>query len=292
MLVSFPRDSPYAGAMKMRRSISLFVSALLAALAVPALAEKPRFGDTLTVAIGGLGNKAKASFSSTREDSVIDRLSLSDLGMDDKNDVFWADVSWQISERFRLAGNYSSFEANGFREVSEGGNFADLEWTANASLTSNFDMELFIVDLTWDPIKTDNAHLGVGLGLHIADLSFLLAAEGELIVNGTPIVSAEPRVETASVTAPLPNLSVAGGISFGKNLYLMGDLGYLSLKYDKYDGELISARGGLEWRPVRHFGLGAGYQYVDVDLKVDETDSEERYNVRFYGPVLFVSVGF
>ena len=48
----------------------------------------------------------------------------------------------------------------------------------------------------------------------------------------------------------------------------------------------------VEWRPWEHFGLGAAYQYVDINFEVDRSNSTERFDVRFYGPVLFLSVGF
>ena len=78
----------------------------------------------------------------------------------------------------------------------------------------------------------------------------------------------------------------------GEKVYLSGHAGYFSLKYDKYDGELFSIRGALEWRPWRNFGFGAAYQFVDLNLEVDGSSSQEFYDLEFYGPVLFVSAGF
>ena len=43
---------------------------------------------------------------------------------------------------------------------------------------------------------------------------------------------------------------------------------------------------------MRRFGLGAAYQYLDVDLEVDGSNRQELYDFEFYGPVLYVSVGF
>ena len=104
--------------------------------------------------------------------------------------------------------------------------------------------------------------------------------------------SIEVRSEQASVLAPLPNLSFSGGWRFGEKFYLTGQLGWMSLSYDKYDGDLFSARGQLEWRVLKNLGLGVAYQYVDLDVTVNEERSSELYDFRFYGPILFVSVGF
>ena len=66
----------------------------------------------------------------------------------------------------------------------------------------------------------------------------------------------------------------------------------LSLNYDEYDGTLFSARGAVEWRPWKHVGLGAAYQYIEVELDVDKSNKQEYYDFEFYGPVLFLTVGF
>ena len=59
------------------------------------------------------------------------------------------------------------------------------------------------------------------------------------------------------------------------------------------DGELVSARGSLEWRPGGGaFGAGLGYQYVDIDVEDTGGNRAEKYDVEFYGPILFLQVGF
>lgn len=255
------------------------------------MADKPRFGDTLSVSVGGMKHRGEASISSTRDGAPVDELTFGELGFDDDTQVFWGDVTWQFAERWQFSTSFSSFDGSGYAAASEGGNFGELEWEIGASLTSSFDMELYIVDLTWDFLKTDRAHLGLGVGLHVADLDMdmLLEIEIEIGPGGRGF---EIAAEEASVLAPLPNLSLVGGIMLSDRLYLSGHAGYFELSYDKYDGQLFSLRGALEWRPWRHVGLGAAYQYVDIDLGVEESDSRDDYDLKFYGPVLFVSVGF
>lgn len=263
-------------------------------LATAAHADKPMFGDTFMIGLGGMENKAKASFQSTREGRDPIELDMNDLGMDPTTTTVWAGLTWQFADKWGLSTSYSSFSSDGDVSATEEGNFGNIDWQVNASLTSELDLDLYIVDFHWDFINTGQSHFGVGLGLHIADLSTGIDAMVEAEIDGTPV---EPPLdlgsETAAVTAPLPNISLRGGHRFGDSIYLGGTAGYFSLKVGDIDGELITVRAHLEWRPgAGNFGLGAGYQYVDINVSEKTSDRTKKFDMEFYGPVLFVSLGF
>ena len=275
----------------LRRS-ALAVCILIPLLAAPlAQAEGPRFGDTISLSAGGMLHRAEGEFASTRSDLPVDRLRFRDLGLSDETSVFWADFAWRFRERWKMSLTYTSFSADGFRTAETSGNFEDLEWDVGARLTTDFGLKLYIADVTWDFWQTERSHLGLGVGVHAADLDAELLLEiGGSIGDQSGVI--EARSEQTSVLAPLPNLSLIGGTQLTKNLYLSGNLGYMSLSYGKYDGELFSARGQLEWRVRPNFGLGFAYQYVDIDVTVDEDELTELYDFKFYGPILFLSLGF
>lgn len=256
-----------------------------------ALAASPKFGDTVTLRLGGMIHKADATFSDTRVDRPPVELDLGALGMDKRHNSFWAGLEWQFAERWGLTVSYSDFSSDGERSVTEGGNFGDLEWSVGAELASEMDVEIFIVDVTWDFVTTERSHFGIGLGAHVADFSMEIDLSAEAQVGDENAIIAG-GTETAAITAPLPNISMRGGHRFGDNFYLGGTAGYFSLKVGDIDGELITARGSLEWRPHKRFGLGVGYQFVSIDVQEKKETKEERYDAEFYGPVFFVSAGF
>ena len=68
--------------------------------------------------------------------------------------------------------------------------------------------------------------------------------------------------------------------------------GWMSLSYDDYDGELIFARGALEYWPFEHVGLGAGYSYISADVDRDTGKKKENYDVEMPGPIFYLTVGF
>ena len=292
--VSTPSHRVIPGKRRLSRpDFSLAVGLLLALLSTPAGADSPRFGDTVTFMVGAMDHRGKGSVASTREDLPIDRLTFGDLGLGDDTGIIWATFKWQFAEDLQLKLGYSRFDTSGFRTATASGNFDGIEWEGGAVLTSNLDMHFYIAELNWDFYKGEKSIFGAGFGLHAADFDFDLLVEvfgsasgpgrNDLILIGD---------EEASALAPMPNLSLSGGYKIAEEVYVEARAGYLSLSYDRYDGSLLSVLGSVEWRAWENVGLGAAYQYVDVDVDVEGRTSAERYDLQFHGPVVYVSVGF
>ena len=238
-----------------------------------------------------MDHNADVSYSSTRDGREPVVLDFDDLGMDKDATVVWLGLEWQFFDSWGVSLSYTEFDSDGIVTATEDGNFGDIEWTADAALDSYFDLKLFIVDLHWDFVNTERTHVGVGLGLHVADIDTGISFSLDGLVNGQ-VIEIDSGVETATVTAPLPNVSLRLGHRFGEKWYLGGTLGYFDITVDDIEGELVTARAVLEWRAFKNFGFGLGYQYVTIDVKEDESDRQNRIDADFYGPVLFVSAAF
>ncbi len=258
-----------------------------------AQAGKPQFGDTFLFGIGGMEQRANASFSGTREGLPEVELDMDDLGMDPKASTIWVGFTWQFAEKWGMSVSYSGFNSKGDVMASRDGNFEGVEWSVGATLDSELDVDLYIIDLHWDFINTERSHFGAGAGLHVADLSATVGARIEADVDGNPIEPIILGEESTGLTAPLPNVFIRGGHRFGDSWYLGGTAGYFALEVNEIGGDLITARATAEWRPgASAFGLGLGYQYVSIKYD-DKSGSRNRtIDGEFYGPVLFLNVGF
>ncbi len=264
---------------------------LLVASSSNAQSQNSRFGDTFTFSTGVLFHNADASFGATLDDNDPVDLSLDDLGVGRNETVFWSELSWQMSKRWRWDLTYSAFSGNGSIEANTSGNFGEINFDAGASLTTDLDVDLFITDINYDFISSTRGRLGAGIGFHVTNIDFALLANLQ-VMAGDDGFQDVLRSQTSDVLAPLPNLSLSGGYRLAENLYWSADAGYLSLNIDKFDGEIFSLRTQLEWRPWKRLGIGAAYQFVDLNLKVDEGRIQERYDLELDGPALFVSYGF
>ncbi|MGI9247602.1 MAG: hypothetical protein ACR2QI_01230 [Woeseiaceae bacterium] len=280
-------------AVPAKLAVTGLFAATLMLPAVSALADNRRFGDTVSFKVGAMDHKGKGSVASTREDLPVDRLTFGDLGLGDDTGIIWAKFAWQFAEDLQLRLGYSRFDTSGFQVATASGNFDGIDWDGGAVLTSDLDMNFFIADINWDFYKGEKGLLGAGVGLHAADFDFDLLVEVFANVGGEDESGLIPiGTEEASALAPLPSLSLIGGYKLAEDVYLEARAGYLSLSYDRYDGSLLSVLGSVEWRAWKNAGLGVAYQYVDVEVDVENPSSTERYDLEFHGPVLFVSVGF
>ncbi len=264
----------------------------LVILVAPAYADNLRFGDTLTFSFGAMKHSADGSVVSNRPNLPTDRLTLKDLDLDDDDDILWANFNWQFSPRWQVGFGYSSLETQGITVAKTGGNFEGTEWEAGAVLASGLEMDLFIAEISYALLQKENTRLDLGLGVHAIDLDFGVFVGVFASVDGggedfVPVV-----FKDSDFFAPLPNLSLVGGHQIAEKVYLEGRAGWLSLSYDDYKGDLLSLRLSAEWRPWQRVGFGLGYQFVDVDVKVDRSRGREIYDVEFDGPILFMSVGF
>ncbi len=267
--------------------------ALLASLSAPALADKPGFGDTFSIKVGGMNYNADAEFSTTIEGLDEVTLDLGDLDMDTEATNLWLGFVWQFADNWGLNGSFSSFEGDGTAVAAEDGNFDDIVWSASATLESELDLKFYIVDLHWDFINTGRSHFGVGVGLHIADISTGIAATIDADVNGNPITPIDLGASSSSVTAPLPNVSLQGGHRFGDSFYVGGKIGYFALEVDDVDGELVTASIFGEWRPGGgNFGVGVGYQMIDIDVTSEGSVRTKKVDLSGDGPILYASLGF
>ena len=76
----------------MKANFRTLTGILLLLYCQSAIADKPRFGDTFTIGLGGMDHRGEATLAVTRPDAPVDRLTFTDLGLDDETQVFWGDT--------------------------------------------------------------------------------------------------------------------------------------------------------------------------------------------------------
>jgi len=256
-------------------------------------ADNPRFGDNFSLSLGVLNSRADASIGSTLGQNAAVDLTLRDLDMDARDPVFWADLAWQFDPRWRWGLTYSSFSSSGLVNARSAGNFGSIEFEAEAELRSSLDTDLLVTEVIYDIVQTERLRIGAGAGLHLARLDFsLLARLAVQAGDGDAQQILPPESAKVDVLAPLPNFSLSAGYRVSEQLYAGFDVGYLSLRSGKYDGRIFSWRAKTEWRPRKNLGLGLAYQFIDLDLDVSKTLREDRYDIEFSGPAVFLSYGF
>jgi hypothetical protein len=214
-------------------------------------------------------------------------IELRDLGVDGDTTSPWVGIRWRFAERWRLDFNYFRSRQDGSGIAEAEINFGDVTIPAGIAAKASFDADSYALGVGWSFPRNEKAELDIGLGLHVANLSVAIAGTGFVGDIEAPVLR-----NAATTTAPLPDARLYGGYALAPTLALEGGIGWFSLNYGDFDGDLRTATAVLEWRPTQRYGVGVGYTYLDFDLTVDESRTRDSYDFRLDGPILYLSAGF
>jgi hypothetical protein len=192
--------------------------------------------------------------------------------------------------KFVLAFEYYGLNRSGSRSITKDIVFDDVTYQAGATVASKFDSNIYRVLIGYSFLKTKDYELGAGLGGHVTD--FTIDISGNASVNTVPPSAVSSTVRHHHVLAPVPTLSLYGGVSVTKGLQFNARVDWLSLKIDKYNGKILNLQGGFTYNVHKNIGLGLLYRYVDYKLGVNQDTWTGQVNYKFNGPSLVLHVGF
>ena len=243
-------------------------------------AVNPGLQDAFTLEIGAYSPKVETT---ARFDSALGPgTSISfedDLGLDDRKTQVAVLGKLRLGDRWRIEGEYFALNRSGTRSINRTINWGGNTYPIGIVVNSEFDSDIYRLSGGYSFIKTNEAELGVSLGLHVTDFNISLSG-------------ANVAARTGDALAPLPTIGFYGSYAFTPRWLLSGRVDFFSLKYNDYDGSLINLTGGLDYRFTRNFGIGLGYRYVDYDLDVTKSSFAGTVQYQFSGPVLYLVGSF
>jgi hypothetical protein len=202
-----------------------------------------------------------------------------DLGFAERNDMPAFLASVRLGERWKIEAEYLSLQRDNSRALSRTINWGDNTYTVGTTVTSEFNSDILRLSGAYSFIKDAQMEAGFALGLHSTDFKISIAASG--------IGS-----DTGEVLAPLPTLGFYGAYALTPKWLISGRVDIFSLDYDDYEGKLVNATLGVDYRLFRNLGLGAAYRFIDYDLSVTTSEYNGGINYRFSGPLLYLVSSF
>ena len=211
------------------------------------------------------------------------------VGLDESDRSHWLTMTW----RSRTS-RWGAWFGNWRYDVS-GSRSWDREWPfdggqsvpVGAAVESSFDANWYIAEATYSFVQNNTIDMGIGFGFHIVDLSTDLrvrvsVGEGEVeVVNGD-----------LDTLAPLPNILGYLHWNIHPRWEAIARMGWFGLSYDIYDGQMTNAHVMINFSISDRFTLGAGYQFVSLDLDIERKRYTEIYDIDFYGPMAFARIWF
>ncbi|HXV10187.1 MAG TPA: outer membrane beta-barrel protein [Burkholderiales bacterium] len=202
-----------------------------------------------------------------------------ELGLDDREALGSLLASVRLGERWKIEFEYFALNREGTRQISRNLQWGNTVYPVNATVSSSFDSDVYRLSAGYAFVKDDRREFGATFGLHVTDFKASLSAGG-LATEGTDAL------------APLPTVGVYGAYAFSPRWLVTGRIDYFSLNYEEYDGSLVNVNAGVEYRFTRHFGIGAGYRYVDYEVELSKTSWTGEAKYTFKGPTLYVTGSF
>ncbi len=252
-------------------AVTRFVTSLplFCLLATPALASE------LFTLKGGYQLMSPKGEFAAEVNGVGTRIDMEDdLHFDDSNGAV-AEASMQLGN-FRLSAGYLPLNFDGEGALEQDISFDGRIFTANTNVSSDVDIKLYDIGLTWYLINTDDStvkfKLGPELAVKIADAD----------VSMTDLTTGIR--EEASGLAPIPTLGLRSQLAVGDLLGIVARAGYITYSGNNF----LDAEAQLEFSPIPMVGIYAGYRIFDI--KVDENDIF--LDLQFSGPFAGLMVRF
>jgi hypothetical protein len=298
--------------MKMGTGFCRTLACLGLALAAPvALAQPPQEDETqgepldlfdgdmdetdtgwsqFTVSLGYMWLEADGRYdiqgSNGNQVTLID---LDRLGVDDEDGSLWASLKWRSrSSRWGAWFSYWSFSGAGFRIWEDELVLDDdVVVPVGAAVATNISTDWYILEASYSFVQNDHWDAGIGFGFHVVDLETTLAVGAR--------VGDEQRVESVinvDTLAPLPNVLAYGQFRFSERWHLTARAGWFGLSYDDYDGRMINLHALLRYDFSERWAGELGYQFVELDVDVDEGSFTSIYDLDFAGPMALLRFSF
>lgn len=210
-----------------------------------------------------------------------------ELGLAKRKSLPWFQAGARLGERWRIELEYFALRRDGTRTVSRDISWGDEVFPVNATVSSEFDSDIFRLSAGYSFHRSDSAEFGAVLGLHTTRFRVALATKvsvGQATGGG--------REEAEDALIPLPTVGLYGNYRFGRNVFATGRVDYFAIGAGEYSGGLVNVQVSVGYRVTDRFGLAAGYRYVDYTVDVDKPRWRGGVDYRFSGPFLALQLGF
>jgi hypothetical protein len=209
-------------------------------------------------------------------------LNFDDIGLDDSVTTPMAYALLRLGNRWRIEFDYTNVENSGSGEV-DAIDLGSIVLPVKASAESEVNTRFITTRLGFSLVRNETAELGISAGVSAARIEAGLSGSAEGIGSGQGYVTAE---------VPLPSVGVYGTLAVTQNLSVGGRAGLFSVDIGDDEGDLQDLFASVDYFFSKNFGVGIGYKYINIDVKLKEDDYRQIYRISQSGPVAYVTVGF
>ena len=209
------------------------------------------------------------------------------LNLSNADAVISGELAWRFRSRWSFLAQYFKSSDSATATLEEDIEWGDIIFGAGTTVSAgtSFTLTKFFVGKHWD-ISGNRHDIGVGGGIHWLSLNSFV--EGTIIENGIPI---EIRT-TARTEGPLPNIGVWYRYSISPRWAFRSRFDILKANVGRYDGLMLNGSLGVNFQAFENVGIGASYNYFELDVRVDESDWRGKIETIYDGAYIYLSAFF
>lgn len=213
-----------------------------------------------------------------------------DLGLDSTQANFRADGYWRFGRRSRIEFAYTGWNRKADRVIDRDIIIDDTTYHAGATVDSRLKVSLVELYYAYSFWNTPKFEAGLSLGASVLFNKASFEGEGT-ISGGGGSTSGEFSSEARSLTAPVPALGAHVRFTIVPDLLLSARVRGLGAEINDVDASSLQGRVALDYYPWKNVGIGAAYDYLNIDLE-EKSDPSVAFDYEYSGPMVYVSVVF
>jgi hypothetical protein len=276
-----------AGKRGVFRSLQVLAACLALMTQRDALAEAGNpLEDRVSVGFGTflLSTSTRVSVDGTaRNGTAID--AEEDLGLQDA-DRYRVDAYWRFFDRHKIRLMYFDTNQSAERTIDRDIQVGDTTFPVDARLEATMETSVTEVAYEYAFLRRKSYEVTGSFGIH--NLGFKLGLSASQTQSGQTL-SLENDVDA---DGPLPVIGLRGIWRLNEKWYLDGQAQFFEISMDPYDGRIEDYSAALVWMPLKHFGIGAGYNHfvTRVDVSSPRFDGDLRWT--YGGGRVFLTASF
>lgn len=198
------------------------------------------------------------------------------LGLDSSLTVFQIGGMYRPGEsrRNQVEFSYAGYHRDGSATLTREIEIDGVTYPVGANVETVFNFDIISATYSYAIVQNKQARVALGLGFYVMPLKY------DLNIQST---SGNTFVEGADTTLPLPVIALRGEFEIVRTLFLNTSIDGMYAEISDFRGAIVDFNVGLEYRPWKRFGFGAGYNFFYGGL---EGKGESDYpGVDFVGSV-------
>jgi hypothetical protein len=223
------------------------------------------FGATTNVSVGGpvLGLGTSLDLTQT-------------LGVRDSTDALRIDTLYRFNEHHAIGFSWYRIGLSGQKNLNQQIQIGDQTISAGAFTQTSLSFNTWRLLYDWSFYRNDKVELAVSPGLYMMEVKFNFAGQGT--INNT---AGAVTLVNEQLTVPLPSLGLVLNYNITPKLQFQSRYDFFYLTMANYSGAMFELYGGLEYRIVKHFAMGAAYDRLSANLRGDQPQAGFQANFSY-----------